>query len=225
MTSDDTPTGTLGAELARRRRRVAETFPEASLRTIAQAIERLEMLQVAETSIQVGDTLPDFALPDAEGREVTSDQLLARAPLVLSFFRGSWCPYCDATFRAMEAARPEIAAAGGTLVGICPERPEELRRTIERYAIHFPLLSDRDNRVAALCGLRWEVNDAHVEMLAGLGVDLPARQASADWALPLPATYIVSADGVVRYVHARADWRYRAEPADLVAALRRLAGG
>jgi peroxiredoxin len=209
-------------ELARRRRRVAETFPERSLRTIDAAIRRLEMLQIAETSVQPGDTLPDFALPDAAGRTVTSDALLAEAPLVLSFFRGSWCPYCDATFRAMEAARPGLEAAGGRLVGICPDRPEELRRTIDSLGLGFPLLSDHESRVAALCGLRWEVNDPHVEMLAGLGVDLPRRHGSGDWALPVPATYIVDGDGIVRYVHAKADWRYRAEPADLVAALQRL---
>lgn len=225
MTSEDTPTLTLEDELARRRRLVAARFPERDLSTIEQAIERLEMLQIAETSIEAGDTLPDFALPDAQGRVVRSDELLARAPLVLSFFRGSWCPYCDATFRAMEAARPAIAAAGGTLVGICPDQPDELRRTIEALELGFPLLSDHESRVARLCGLRWEVNETHAEMLARLGVDLPRRHDSREWALPLPAAYIVDGEGVVRFVHAKADWRRRAEPGDLIAFLMGMAGG
>jgi hypothetical protein len=100
----------LEAELVKRRRQVAGVVSAGDQRTVTWTIERNRMLQLAEQSLEVGDTLPDFLLPDPSGRRTSSDELLDRGPVVLAFFRGGWCPYCDATLRALEAARPGIEA-------------------------------------------------------------------------------------------------------------------
>lgn len=210
--------------LARRRKLVSQTMAADDLRGVADEIERLRMLQVAETSLQVGDVLPDFALPDTSGRVHSSDELLARGPLVLIFFRGAWCPYCDVAFGEVEKARPEIERAGGLVVGLCPDRAEVLHQSaeVERGA-RYLLLTDPEAGFAALCGLRWSVSDRHAAFLKSSNVDLAERQGSDRWALPVPASLVVDRDGIVRYAYANADWGHRAAPEAIVAALRGLA--
>jgi peroxiredoxin len=209
-------------ELAERRRRVAGVVSAEDQRTVARTIERNRMLQLVEHSLEVGDTLPDFRLPDPSGRATSSDELLDRGPVVLAFFRGGWCPYCDATLRALEAARPAIEAPGAQLVGVAPEKPTELARTAAVRGVGFLLLSDAEGAYAELCGVRYEVPEAHVAFYRRLGIDLAARHGGAGWSLPLPATYVVGRDGVIVYRFVDPDWSYRAEPAALVEAVEAL---
>jgi peroxiredoxin len=187
---------------------------------LAATIEQLRMLQIAEHSLGVGEVLPDFALPDAAGRVVTSDELLDRGPLVLAFFRGPWCPYCDTTLRALERARPMIEGEGATLVAVSPLRPEALREAALERGLGFTLLSDVAGRLSGLCGIRFEVPEEHADFLRRLRGDLACLHAGAGWQLPLPATYVVDPDAVIRYAFADPDWSRRAEPDELVAAVR-----
>jgi peroxiredoxin len=207
-------------ELAKRRAAVGERLPEADLKVIAETIEDLRIRQAAEQSLRAGETLPDFALPDPDGRVVTSDELLDRGPLVLAFFRGGWCPYCDVALRGLEQARPALEELGAALVGVSPLRGEELRRVAEEKGLRFTLLSDPDAGFARLCGVRYEIGDAHVGFYERHGIDLPALHAGAGWQLPIPATYVVGPDGVIRYAFADPDWTRRAEPDELVAVVR-----
>ena len=119
---------------------------------LAATIEQLRMLQIAEHSLGVGEALPDFALPDAAGRVVTSDELLDRGPLVLVFFRGGWCPYCDRTLKALELARPAVEATGAGLVGVAPVTPAELARIAAEKGLELPA-AQRHGR-GALAALR-----------------------------------------------------------------------
>ena len=207
-------------ELDRRRVAARGLMASTDRRAIEDTIERLRLRQVAENSLAAGEVLPDFALPDATGRVVTSDELLDRGPLVLAFFRGPWCPYCDATLRALERVRPAIEGEGAALVGVSPLRPGALRAAALERGLGFTLLSDLDGRLSGLCGLRFEVPEEHADFLRRLGVDLACLHAGAGWQLPIPATYVVSPDGVVRYAFADPDWSRRAEPDELVAAVR-----
>ena len=207
-------------ELAKRRATVNERLPEADRKVIEGTIEELRVRQVAEHSLAAGETLPDFALPDAAGRVVTSDELLDRGPLVLAFFRGGWCPYCDVALRGLELARPALEDLGAALVGVSPLRGEELQRLAGEKGLRFTLLSDPDGRFAQLCGVRYEIRDEHVGFYRRHGIDLPTLHAGADWRLPIPATYVVGPDGVIRYAFADPDWTRRAEPEELVAVVK-----
>ena len=193
---------------------------------LAATIEQLRMLQIAEHSLGVGEVLPDFALPDAAGRVVTSDGLLDRGPLVLVFFRGGWCPYCDRTLKALETIRPSLEATGATLVGVAPCTPGELARTAAEKGLGFPLLSDTGGALARLCGLLYAMTPAQVAYYGGRwGLDIAALNAGAGWAVPVPATYVVARDGTVAFAFADPDWGRRAEPRDLATAAGRLGTG
>ena len=186
------------------------------------AVERLRMAQIAEHALGVGDVLPDLDLPDAAGRRFRSEEILARGPLVLVFVRGGWCPYCDVALRALDGAAADIVAAGATLVVVAPERPEVLARTAAEKAPHVTLLSDGDEAYAALCGLRFEMPPDLVAFYRERGADLPGRHGGAGWELPVPAAYVVAGDGTIVLAHVDPDWTRRAEPQDLVAAVRSL---
>lgn len=187
------------------------------------AVERLRMVQIAEHALGVGDVLPEFDLPDAEGRRYRSEEILAEGPLVLVFVRGGWCPYCDVALQALDAASGEIVAAGAKLVVVIPERPEQMARTAAEKAPHLTLVSDVDEAYAALCGLKFAMPEDIVAFYRSQGRDLPSRHAGAGWELPVPAAYVVARDGTVVAAHVDPDWTVRAEPADLIAAVRALA--
>lgn len=214
---------TIRDELQRRRAAVLAQLDPGDRQVIADGIERVRMLQVAETSLAAGDTLPDFELADAAGRVHRSRDLLAKGPLVLSFFRGAWCPYCDIAMRALETVRPRLEALGASVVGVIPTRGEELAHLAEERHLRYPMLVDVGERYARLCGVHFEVADDHVAFYRRLGIDLPTQHAGAGWELPLPATYVVRPDGTISFAFADADWVRRAEPDDVVEAVRRCA--
>lgn len=180
---------------------------------------------IGETALRAGEHFPDFLLPDAEGRLVSRDDLLAQGPAVLTFFRGDWCPYCRLALEALEAALPQIVAAGGTLTAIMPEtggRALAARRTL---GLSHRVLADVDHGLASGCGVAFSVPAPYRRMLLGFGLDLAVRQGSEAWLLPVPATFVVGRDGVVAWAFVDADFTRRAEPGDVVAALRGLRGG
>jgi peroxiredoxin len=210
---------TLNEQLAGLRTQIRAALSGDDVHVLDDSLERLRMLQLAEQGLQPGEPFPDFALPDTEGRLATSGELLDRGPLVVAFYRGGWCPYCDTMLRALETARPAIEAAGATLVAVSADRPEAQARTRAEKGLGFPLLTDIGGALARLCGVQFELSDAHVAFYRRAGIDLPACHAETGWELPLPATYVVGQDGNVAYVFVDADWTRRAEPADVVAAV------
>jgi len=201
-----------------RARRPAETQS-----VIDAAIDALRASGITRSCLQVGEMAPDFALDAADGAVLSLEAMLRHGPAVIVFYRGGWCPYCDLTLRALDAIAPTLQEMGARLVGIAPQLPAAMRETSARHALRFPLLHDRDNRVARLFGLAFEMPGELVQLYRGLGIDLGAANGSPEWVLPLPATYIVGADGVVAEAFIDVDYTRRAEPADILATVERLA--
>lgn len=196
-------------------------------RMLEDAIERLRMLQVVEHGPAVGDVLPDFALPDADGRIVNSDDILAQGPLALVFFRGPWCPFCSLTLEALEEVRPRVEALGATLVGVAPLTSDALARLRRERKLGLLLLSDVGLRYAELCGLRFQMStdakEFYRQVAKDRGVDIPGNAGDAPWELPVPATFVADRGGIIRFAFGDADWARRAEPEDIVATIQRLA--
>lgn len=217
----------LREKLDQRRAATRDKRPVEQRRMLEEAIERLRMLQIVELGLAVGDVLPDFALPDADGRIVTSDDLLSKGPLALVFFRGPWCPFCSLTLEALEAVRPQVEALGATLVGLAPLSSDALARLRRERHLGLLLLSDEGLRYAELCGLRFQMStdakEFYRQVAKERGVEIPGLSADAPWELPVPATFVADQGGVIRFAFGDADWARRAEPEDFVAAIERLA--
>jgi peroxiredoxin len=190
---------------------------------LGTAIERLQVLQIIEHGLAVGEVLPDFALQDAAGRTVTSEQLLANGPLVLVFVRGTWCPYCSLTLQALDEARPAIERLQGSIVVVSPLQAGELSRVAGERGLGLTLLSDLGANYASVCGVHYDMSEAQAATYQRFGLDLARLNAGSGWGLPVPATYVAGRDGVVTFAHAHPDWARRAEPAEIVAAVERLA--
>jgi peroxiredoxin len=168
---------------------------------------------------KLNDRMPAFELPDQLGRRVHSDDLIARGPLVVSFYRGSWCPYCSLELRALQQHLPRFAALGASLVAIGPQVPDESLSTAEKFALSFPVLSDLGNAVARRFGLVFTVSEQLRPLYAGFGIDLPRYNGTDSFELPIPATFVVDRAGIIRAAHADPDYKRRMEPEQIIDAL------
>jgi peroxiredoxin len=185
-------------------------------------VTRLSQAGVADRVLRPGQALPAFALPNAEGRLVATDELLARGPLVVTFFRGQWCPYCELMLDALEAALPKIAGAGGQLVALSPEIGGRARQLKRAHRLHYEILCDVDSGVALSLGVAFRMPDAYRNGMLRGGIDLAERYGNDGWFVPIPASFIIDRAGVIRQVFADPDFTRRPEPDAIVAALGRL---
>lgn len=195
----------------------AEVQPDTSgVPPTAAAVSADEAVKLA---LGVGDTAPDFELPDAAGGRIRLSDMLASGPVVLTFYRGSWCPYCNTELRALQAALPDVEAARARMIAVSPQTPDSSMTIVERQKLTFPVLSDAGNRVAREFGLVFRVGDDVREKYRAYGIDLARSNGDDSWELPVPATYVVAPDGTITYAFVEADYTRRASPDDVVAAL------
>ncbi len=185
-------------------------------------LERLDAGQVAAEACKPGDPMPGFLLPNAEGRLIDSGDLLAAGPLVVTFFRGGWCPYCSATLEALEAVLPGLSRAGGTLVAMTPETGGRALSMKRDRGLHYEVLVDVDLAVAMAFGIVFKTPPLYAELLRRRGIDLAERSGNPAWLLPVPATFLVGQDGVVLRSWVNIDHTQRAEPTEVLEALKGL---
>ena len=188
----------------------------------ANAVDVVARDGLAQNAIGVGDQAPMFVLQDGMGAEVDVQVLLETGPVVLCFYRGGWCPYCNLELRAYQQQLGRIEALGATLVAISPELPDRTLTTAEVNLLGYWVLSDVDNAVARQYRLTHTIDPKVVDYQLGNGNDVAAFNGSERAEVPLPATYIIGTDGVVQFAFVRADYTRRAEPDDVLAVLRDL---
>ena len=179
--------------------------------------------------LKVGDRAPGFGLIDARGERVTLEGLLENGPVVLTFYRGAWCPYCNLQLRGLAQSLPTIQAAGGQLVAVTPQTPDKSLEQVKKDGFPFEILSDLDSSVMRAYGLYFKVPDAVSDVYRrNFKLDLAEYNGAGRYVLPVPATYVIDRAGIVRFAFADTDYRKRAEPAAIVEALKGLkapAGG
>ena len=174
---------------------------------------------VTTVGLRVGEDAPDF--DPATGKQVRLRDLLDHGPVVLSFQRGEWCPYCNLELHTWQGLLGEVTAAGAQLVAISPQRPTNALSLTEKHELAFPILSDVDQTAIRAYRLGYELPAALKDLYANaFGVDLSIQNADGSWTLTVPATYVVDQQHRIRFAFANTDWRVRAEPVDVLASLR-----
>ncbi|HEX3942615.1 MAG TPA: peroxiredoxin-like family protein [Rhizomicrobium sp.] len=171
---------------------------------------------------KAGDKAPEFTLKDQDGNPISLASLLTRGPVVASFYRGAWCPYCNMDLQALQAALPEIEARGANLIAISPQTPPNSRKSQRDNKLAFPILSDDKSRVAAAYGLRFSLPDYLVELYKGFKNDLPTFNDDPAWVLPMPARYVIGSDGIIAYAEVNPDYTQRPDPSELLPVLGKL---
>ena len=199
------------------------SVPRAFIETMHRATAELIESGAAQRAKKAGDVAPSFSLRDAEGNVVNSADLLIRGPLVLSFYRGVWCPYCNMELQALEAAKPEFERYRASLIAISPQTAPNSRKSVRQNKLSFPILSDVRGKVGAAFGLRFNLPDYLVELYKQLKNDLPNFNDDPGWTLPMPARYVVGRDGVILYSEVNPDYTRRPEPEDMIPVLQRAA--
>lgn len=169
----------------------------------------------AERAVKAGDDAPLFNLPDADGVIFNARSLLAKGPLVVTFYRGVWCPYCNMDLQALEAARPEIESRGASLVALSMQNASNSRKSGRDNHLGFPILVDYKGQVADRFGLRFKLSDELVDVYKQFGNDLAQINGEPSWMLPMPARYVIDQDGAVAYAEVNPDYTKRPDPSDL----------
>ena len=211
---------TLGEQLDTIRDRTMQTV--RGLAAWQEVMERLEAGAIEAGALAVGAPITPFLLPDSWGRLVSSDELLAAGPLVISFFRGDWCPWCSITLEHLQQALPAIEAAGARLVALIADTGGRLTETRSRHGLSFDLLCDVDHAVALQFGIAFRLPALYRAGLAANRIDLAVRHGHDGWFVPVPATYVVDREGIVRHRFLDIDYTRRPEPEAIVEAVKAL---
>jgi peroxiredoxin len=190
--------------------------------TMRRATNELIASDAARHALKLGDKAPEFTLSDALGTSVSSAALLAAGPLVVTFYRGVWCPYCNLELQALESAVTELRRRGAQLVAISPQTHANSRRSERENQLSFPILSDPRNETAAAFGLRFTMPDYLIDLYKNtFKNDLHVVNGDDSWTLPMPARYVIAPDRTILYAEVNADYTHRPDPAALLPALDR----
>jgi peroxiredoxin len=207
---------TLKEELDQRRTMMRRFVPAATQAINDRVIEELRQSGAAGRAVKAGDKAPEFTLPDVAGRPVSSAELLKQGPLVVVFLRGRWCPFCCATVEAWQGMLQVVKRHGANLVAISPMTSKQADFMRDQHKLLFPVLSDERNRVAAQFGIAYQAPPYQQELFSTVFINLPFINAEDSWTLPLPATFVISPDGTIKYAKVNEDYTQRAEPAEVL---------
>ena len=169
----------------------------AAVQVMHRAIDDLIASGAQNRALKAGDIAPKFTLPEADGSPVSSKTLLARGPLVVTFYRGVWCPYCNVDLSALEEARVEVEARGASLVAISQQTAPNNHKSQRQNGLGFPILGDHGGEIAAQFGVRWTLPDDLREVYKALGADLAQFNGEDSWTRPMPARYVIAQDGAI----------------------------
>lgn len=198
--------------------------PRAAVDALHRSVDELIASGAEGRALQVGDVAPAFTLPDANGNPVSSSALLAKGPLVVSFYRGIWCPFCNFELSALEEVRSGIESRGAILVAISEQTAPNSRRSQQQNGLGFPILGDHAGDIAAQFGVRWTLPDYLRDTHKALGADLPQFNGEDSWTLPMPARFVIAQDGKIVYAEVNADYTRRPEPSAIFPVLEQLKG-
>jgi len=184
----------------------------------------LALSGITERVLKAGVLAPDFTLPNAVGRPVNLDTELTGGPVVVTFYRGIWCPYCSLQLRAYQKILPEIIRLGGSLLAISPQSPDQSQATLLKNFLQYEVLSDRGNVVARQFGLVYQVPEWVRELYVSFGSNLPDFNGDTSWELPIAGTFVIGGGRRILLGYADSDPRNRMEPAAILEALQAVAG-
>jgi peroxiredoxin len=223
MTVSEQPVETLQQQIEALQAQLATQVPHEMLAELAKSSAALIQTGIAQRSVKTGEQAPDFTLPDVFGNEVTLSELLKQGPVVVAFYRGEWCPFCNLQLRAYQRILPQIQSLGATLVAISPQTPDHSLSTVEKKELTFSVLSDVGNEVARAYRIVFTLEENIRSLYSTLGSDLPTFNGDMSWELPMPATFLVAQDGTVRRAFVAEDYTRFLEPAELLDTLSTLA--
>lgn len=193
--------------------------PEEILINFQKSIEDLRTLNIENTSLKIGDTLPEFILPNANNETITSKSLLKKGKMIIAFYRGSWCPYCNLELRALQENLKKIKAQGVVLAAISPQSPDHSLTLIEKHNLQFEVLTDYNNNYAKQLGITFKLQDFVLPDYQALGINLSDFNKNEENTIPVPAVFLTDENGVIIYKFLDVNYMNRIDIDELTALL------
>ncbi|MBZ2192721.1 AhpC/TSA family protein [Pseudoalteromonas arctica] len=181
--------------------------------------EELIAQHIKDNALQIGQKVENFSLANHKGENIELADLLKKGPVIISFYRGGWCPYCNLELKALNDYLPQFKTQNAQLVAISPQLPDETLSTAQKNDLEFDVLSDVSNKVAEQFGLLFTLDERIQALYTQFGIDFEHYYGDKSFKLPLPATYVINQEGVITYAFLNEDYTLRAEPTDVMAAL------
>lgn len=207
---------TLAQDLKKQLEQIVAKVPGEALEQMVADTQALAASGLAESSLKAGSKVPDFTLPNAEGSLIRFSDIYKQGSVVLSFYRGEWCPFCNLELKALQTQLSTIKKLGASLVAISPQTSERTLSTVQNNNLGFEVLSDQGNRVAKSFGLVHTLPENLRPIYQSLGIDIPAHNGDETFELPLAATYVVDPQGTIIHAFVNVDYTQRQEPGELI---------
>lgn len=195
-------------------------IPTTAREIMEKATKTLKDSNILDNVLKQGDTLIDFSLPNVHGNLINLKESLINGPVILSFYRGGWCPYCNLQLKSYQDHLNQFKEYGAQLIAVSPETRDAATDTTDVNALKFEVLSDTENKVAREYGLVFQLDSNLKEVYLKFGLDLELNQGNQKWELPIPATYVIAQNGEIIYSFLNVDYIQRAEPKDIIEALK-----
>ncbi len=212
----------LKEEIKKMREEMLPQIPEDVLKLLFSKTEGLVNSGIAERTLNEGDGIPQINLPNAVGKAIDVNSMLKDGPVVISFYRGAWCPSCNLELKALQQALPEIKLLDAQLIAISPNTPDNSISSIEKHGLEFEVLTDAGNNIAKEFKLVFNLADELRPIFKQFNFDVPKYNGDESWELPIPATYIVNTDGRIVHSFVNADYTQRMEPNEIISKLKEL---
>lgn len=206
---------TLTEELLEYNQSASKRIPEERLRLMIQATADLSEAGIAK-GLAAGTVAPDFTLPDSTGEESTLYEELKKGPVVITFYRGAWCPYCNMELRAYQRILDDIQAAGAELIAISPQTADNSLSMQEKDELQFHVLSDVGNKTANDYDLVYTMPDFLVNEYKQMNLNIATHNGDETWRLPVPATFVIDQDKTIRFAYVNPDYTKRADPDEVL---------
>ncbi len=219
QTKVETVSEKLNNDLEDKAKQASQKMDDKTKTIMSQAIDQLKASGMLGRVPKKGDKFLPFALKNFKGETISSADLLLKNDIIVTFYRGGWCPYCSIQLHAFQEVLPEIESRGAKLIAISPEAPDETLTTQEKNGLKFTVLTDTNNDYGRSLGLVYKLPDDLQKLYKNFGIDLVKNQHNNNWELPLSATFVVGKNGAIRYAFADADYKKRAPLTEVLAAL------
>lgn len=195
---------------------LATQVPQEVLEAFGKSIKDLKTKNIEEKSIKLGAIMPDFSLPNAKNEIIHSKEILKSGKMIIAFYRGSWCPYCNLELKALQENLSKINDKKVSLVAISPQSPDNSLTVIEKHNLTFEVLTDKDNTFAKQLGIIFELQDFVLPFYNALGINLSSFNKNDDTSLPIPAVFVVNENGIIIYKFADANYMNRIDIDELL---------
>jgi len=212
---------TLAEQLNEKKANFEQKADDSKKMDYAEGIAAVAESGILEMAFKIGDKAPDFMLLNANAVKVSLYSELEKGPVVLTWYRGGWCPYCNITLNQLQKDLPKFKSLGTTILALTPELPDSSLSTKEKNSLEFEVLTDLENKVGKTFGVVYELTAAVAKRYQE-GFGLHQYNADSSNELPLAATYVIAQDGTIKYAFLDADYRNRAEPSEILDALKAL---